>query len=132
MRGAEVPRRRAAPECIAPLAINYRESTMKKTDDPTSRDHCLAHLETLDGQSWNSLHLTSEDAGCQLSLIAEEWGIGFTLDGEPADGFRAYWVDRPAVLTSEEARRAAGGCHPTDSPAGGLPAPTPVLRRTPS
>jgi hypothetical protein len=32
----------------------------------------------------------------------EAWGVGFTIDGEPADGFHFYSIDRLPVLSSEE------------------------------
>ena len=71
-------------------------------DDATRPHYFVAQLETVDGQSWTSLHVTSEDAERQLKVVAEAWGVGFTLDGEPADGFRTYGIEHLPVLGSEE------------------------------
>ena len=34
------------------------------------------------------------------------WGVGFTLDGEPADGFRRYDIEQLPVLGPEESGQA--------------------------
>ena len=81
---------------------------MKKPDEPLTPHYFVALLLTLDGQNWTSLHLTSEDAERKLRLVAEAWGIGFTLDGEPADGFLTYGVDYLPVLSSEESNEPPG------------------------
>jgi hypothetical protein len=81
---------------------------MTKPDEPTTPHYYVAQLQTLDGQSWTSLHLTCEDADRKLRLVAEAWGVGFTLDGEPADRFLSYGVDYLPVLSSEESNEPPG------------------------
>ena len=76
---------------------------MADQHDDASRPHYyLAQLETDDDREWASLHVTSEDAERKLRVVAEAWGVGFTLDGEPADGFRFYGIEHLPVLSTEE------------------------------
>ena len=75
-------------------------------DDATRQVYFLAQLETDDDREWNSLHLTYEDAERQLKAVGTAWGVGFTLDGEPADGFRRYALAEVPVLRPEESGQA--------------------------
>ena len=71
-------------------------------DDATRQFYFLAQLATDDDREWTSLHVTSEDAERKLRVVGEAWGVGFTLDGEPADGFRFYAIEHLPVLSTEE------------------------------
>jgi hypothetical protein len=71
-------------------------------DDAKRAVYFLAQLHTIDGRDWTSLHRTHEDADRKLRLVAEAWGVGFNLDGEPVDGFLSYGVEPLPVLSSEE------------------------------
>ena len=75
-------------------------------DDATRQVYFLAQLETDDDREWDSLHLTYEDAERQLKAVGTAWGVGFTLDGEPADGFRRYAIAEVPVLGPEESGQA--------------------------
>ena len=61
-------------------------------DDATRKSYFLARLEAADDREWNSLHLTYGDAERQLKAVGAAWAVGFTLVGEPADGFRRYAI----------------------------------------
>jgi hypothetical protein len=37
-----------------------------------------------------------------LKVVGEAWDVGFTHDGEPADGFRDYRIERLPVFSSED------------------------------
>ena len=67
-------------------------------DDATRQSFFLAQLEIDDDREWNSLHLTYEDAERQLKVVGEAWGVGFTPDGEPANGFLRYVAEEVPVL----------------------------------
>ena len=75
-------------------------------DDATRQSFFLAQLEIDDDREWNSLHLTYEDAERQLKAVGAAWGVGFTLDGEPANGFRRYDIAQVPVLGPEESGQA--------------------------
>ena len=75
-------------------------------DDATRQFYFLARLETDDDREWNSLHLTDEDAERQLKAVGAAWGVGFTLDGEPANGFLRYDIAQLPVLGPEESGQA--------------------------
>ena len=75
-------------------------------DDTTRQLFFLAQLEIDDDREWNSLHLTYEDAERQLKAVAAAWGVGFTLDGEPDDGFRRYAIAEVPVLGPHESGQA--------------------------
>ena len=79
---------------------------MKQHDEATRQFYYLAHLEAADDREWNSLHLTCEDAERQLKAVGAAWGVGFTPDGEPADGFRRYAIEEVPVLGPEESGQA--------------------------
>ena len=68
----------------------------------------LARLEAADGREWFSLHWTDEDAERQLKAVGAAWGVGFTPDGEPADGFRRYGAEQVPVLGPEESGELGG------------------------
>jgi hypothetical protein len=89
---------------------------MKQHDEATRQFYYLAHLETIDGQDWTSLHLTSEDAERQLKAVGAAWGVGFTPDGEPADGFRRYGAEEVQVLGPEESAKLRRSRQSTRSP----------------
>ena len=75
-------------------------------DDATLQFYFLARLEAADGREWFSLHWTSEDAERQLKAVGVAWGVGFTPDGEPADGFRRYRTEEVPVFGPEESGQA--------------------------
>ena len=50
--------------------------------------------------------MTYEDAERQLKAVGAAWGVGFTLDGEPADGFLRYDIAQLPVLGPEESGQA--------------------------
>ena len=75
-------------------------------DDATRQFYFLARLEAADGREWFSLHWTSEDAERQLKAVGEAWGVGFTPDGEPADGFHRYAIEEVPVLGPDESGQA--------------------------
>ena len=75
-------------------------------DDATRQSFFLAQLEIDDDREWNSLHLTYEDAERQLKVVGEAWGVGFTPDGEPANGFLRYVAEEVPVLGPEESGQA--------------------------
>ena len=77
-------------------------NTTTRPVSPTS----WPRLETDDDREWNSLHLTYEDAERQLKAVGAAWGVGFTLDGEPANGFRRYDIAQLPVLGPEESGQA--------------------------
>ena len=79
---------------------------MKQHDEATRKFYYLAHLEAADDREWNSLHWTSEDAERQLRAVGAAWGVGFTPDGEPADGFRRYAIEEVPVFGPEESGQA--------------------------
>ena len=60
---------------------------MKQHDEATRQFYYLAHLETIDGHDWTSLHLTGEDAERQLKAVGAAWGVGFSLTANPPMGF---------------------------------------------
>jgi hypothetical protein len=61
--------------------------------DATREFRFLSRLVTDDYCTWLSVHPTLEDAERQLRAVADRWGVGFTPDGEPADGFLSYGVE---------------------------------------
>ena len=75
-------------------------------DEATPEFYFLARLEAADGHEWFSLHWTSEDAERQLKAVGAAWGVGFTLDGEPASGFLRYDIAQLPVLGPEESGQA--------------------------
>ena len=77
-----------------------------KYQDEARQSYYLAQLEAADDHEWTSLHLTYEDAERQLKAVGAAWGVGFTLDGEPADGFRRYGIGQVPVLGPEESGQA--------------------------
>ena len=79
---------------------------MKQHDEATRQFYFLARLQAADDREWNSLHLTYEDAERQLKAVGAAWGVGFTPDGEPADGFRRYGIEVVPVLGPEESGQA--------------------------
>ena len=79
---------------------------MKQHDEAARQSYYLARLEIDDDREWNSLHLTDEDAERQLKAVGAAWGVGFTLDGEPADGFRRYAIAEVPVLGPDESDQA--------------------------
>jgi hypothetical protein len=50
--------------------------------------------------------LTYEDAERQLKAVGAAWGVGSTLDREPANGFRRYDIAQLPVLGPEESGQA--------------------------
>ena len=79
---------------------------MTQHDEAARQSYYLARLEATDGREWFSLHWTSEDAERQLKAVGVAWGVGFTTDGEPADGFRRYRTEEVPVLGPEESGQA--------------------------
>lgn len=66
----------------------------------------MARLETDDNREWISLHFSRQDAERQLKAVGEAWGVGFTLDGEPADGYQSYLIGKVPLLGPEESGQA--------------------------
>ena len=79
---------------------------MTQHDEAARQSYYLARLEATDGREWFSLHWTSEDAERQLKAVGAAWGVGFTPDGEAADGFRRYAIEEVPVLGPEESGQA--------------------------
>ena len=79
---------------------------MTQHDEAARQSYYLARLEATDGREWFSLHWTSEDAERQLKAVGAAWGVGFTPDGEPADGFRRYGAEEVPVLGPVESGQA--------------------------
>ena len=79
---------------------------MKQHHEAARQSYYLARLEIDDDREWNSLHLTDEDAERQLKAVGAAWGVGFTLDGEPANGFLRYDIAQLPVLGPEESGQA--------------------------
>jgi hypothetical protein len=79
---------------------------MKQHDEAARQSYYLARLEIDADREWNSLHLTHEDAERQLQAVGAAWGVGFTPDGEPTDGFRRYAIAEVPVLGPDESGQA--------------------------
>jgi hypothetical protein len=75
---------------------------MKQPDDPTRPHFYVAEIETVDGQSWLSLHITHDDAEAKLVEVGKGWGIEADLD--IAQDVRSYSISHLPVHNIGEIR----------------------------